>query len=153
MIGALMPPWWKLAAAAMLLLVLAGGVWKVKHSGIVQGRAEVQAKWDAEKTALVELAHRTRDNQTQANQKVDNDYQTQKARIAADKRVTDERLREYQAAAADSSTAAASSGADDPYRAIADQCTRSIAILDGYAKGVAGKATALQDYARAMRLD
>lgn len=39
-------------AAILLSVGLLGGVyWKVHHGGVVQGRAEIQAKWDADKNA------------------------------------------------------------------------------------------------------
>lgn len=38
----------RIAAAAVLAIVLAGAIWKIRHDGIVAGRAEVQQKWDAE---------------------------------------------------------------------------------------------------------
>ena len=145
--------WAKLIAVGLLVAMLAGGLWKIRHGGVVQGRAEVQAKWDTEKTALVELAQRTRDNQTQANQKVDRDYQAQKSRIAAANRATDDLLREYQAAAADSSTAAPECRIDgDPRPLIAAQCTAALVRLDAAVKSLAGQTGGLQDYARTMRV-
>ena len=153
MIGMFLPPWWKLAAAGMLAVALAGGVWKIRHAGVVAGRAEIQAKWDTEKTALVELARRIEANKIEANRKVDNDYQQIKARAAADKRISDSRLRDFQAAAASSGTdAATASGGDDPYPRIASECAAALVVLDGYAKDLAGKAGALQGYAREVCL-
>lgn len=36
----------RIAAIAVLAVVLAGFGWKLRHGGVVAGRAEVQAKWD-----------------------------------------------------------------------------------------------------------
>lgn len=136
----------RLAVLLAVLLALGAGAWKIRYGGMVAGRAEVQAKWDTEKQALAELAQRTRANQTEANQRIDRDQQAIKARAALDKRVTDDRLRDFQAAADSGATATGSSGADDPNPRIADQCAIALATLDGYAKGVAGTAKGLQGY-------
>jgi Skp family chaperone for outer membrane proteins len=39
----------RLIALAVAVVLLAGIAWKLHHSGVVSGRAEVQQKWDAEK--------------------------------------------------------------------------------------------------------
>jgi hypothetical protein len=119
---------------------VAGG-WKCYTAG----QNNIRAEWTAEKLAISETS-RMREKAAQIqNEKVDHDYQNQKARAAADKRIVDDRLREYAAASSDTSSGA-TGRVDDPYRAITDQCTVSIAELDGYAKGVASKAIALQGY-------
>ncbi len=41
----------KIAAALALLAALAGIYWKIHHDGVVSGRAEIQAKWDASENA------------------------------------------------------------------------------------------------------
>ena len=38
----------RIIAVAVLAIALAGLVWKIWHTGVVAGRAEVQASWDAE---------------------------------------------------------------------------------------------------------
>lgn len=132
--------------AAIVLALVAGGWWCYG-----QGKKTVQAEWNAEKLAVSESA-RLRERAAQiANERVDRDYQTEKARFIADKRITDERLRDFQAASADTATEP-SSGTDDPYRAIANQCAAALGVLDGYAQSVAAKATALQGYTREVCL-
>lgn len=48
--------WLRLTAIALALAALAALAWKLHHSGIVSGRAEIQAQWDAEK---LEVAKQT----------------------------------------------------------------------------------------------
>lgn len=45
--------WIKLAILAAILSSVAGGYWYIKHTGVVEGRAEVQATFDAYKAAVV----------------------------------------------------------------------------------------------------
>lgn len=149
-------PWGKIAAVVALLVVLAGGVWKVRHGGLVEGRAEVQMKWDKERAettavALVasEAARVKEQVLTVANAKVTNDYLNQKKLRAADAVAADGKLRELQAALIGPSgtEAAALGGADDPRDTIIDQCASTVVALDRYAKGVALTATGLQGFA------
>ena len=149
-------PWGKIAAVVALLVVLAGGAWKVRHGGIVEGRAEVQMKWDKERAettaaALVasEAARAKEQVLTTANAKVTNDYLTQKKLRAADAVAADGKLRELQAALSSPSgtDTAPLGGADDPRDTIIDQCATVVLKLDEYAKGVALKAIGLQSYA------
>lgn len=147
-LSAFMPPWWKLAAAGMVLVALAGGVWKLRYGGIVAGRAEVQAAWDAEKLSLVSLARRLEADKQIANQKVDNEYQTTKTRAAAVDRTVTDGLRSYQAAAASAiADTAAACRTDDPRPAIARECTAALADMDKYARSLAGQVAGLQGYA------
>lgn len=115
------------------------------------GRASVRSAWDAEKIVASENA-RLREKAAQiATERVDHAYQTAKARAAADKRLVDDRLRDFTTASSDTDTSPAC-GADGPDRAIANQCAVALAAVDGYAKSVARKATALQDYTREVCL-
>jgi cell division septum initiation protein DivIVA len=103
--------WIKLTIAAAVLTLLAAGVWKTHHVGIVKGRAEIQVKWDAEKEALVEVARRIEDNKREANLGVEREYQKLKKRLADSDRIADDRLREFQAAASASEDATTAIGA------------------------------------------
>ena len=135
----------RLIAIAAIALALAAGAWKCYTAG----QNNIRAAWTAEKLATSENA-RLRERAAQAsNERIDRDYQTQKARAAADKRITDDRLRDFTAASGNTDTRT-TSGTDDPHRAIASQCAVAVAGLDEYAKGVAVKATALQGYIRAV---
>jgi hypothetical protein len=133
----------RLIAIAAIALALVAGAWKCYTAG----QNNVRAEWTAEKLVASENA-RLRERAAQvSNERIDRDYQTEKRRAAADKRITDDRLREFVAASG-RTDASTTSGTDDPHRAIAGQCAEAITGLDEYAKSVAGKATALQGYIR-----
>jgi hypothetical protein len=51
---------------AIVLAALAAGAWKAHHSGIVKGRAEVQAAWDDEKRLALESRERNRETARKA---------------------------------------------------------------------------------------
>jgi Flp pilus assembly protein TadB len=134
----------RLLVYAAIAVALAAGGWKCYTAG----QKNIRAAWTAEKLAASETARLREQAAQKSNERVDREYQTQKARLAADKRATDDRLRDFQAVASSDTTAITTSGTDDPYRAIADQCVSALVVLDGYAQSVAGKATALQNYTR-----
>ena len=41
--------WGRVAATLMVVALLAAGVWKIYHTGVVAGRTEVQTQWDSAK--------------------------------------------------------------------------------------------------------
>lgn len=132
-------------------LALAAGLSFTHFTAYRTGKAQVMADWTAEKLASSEAARQREKALTIANQKVDHDLQADKARRAAVERVTAGRLRDLQTALADKpDDPAPAGGADDPRGAIIYQCTAALAGLDVYAAGLAGKASALQDYARSV---
>ena len=145
-------PWWKLAAGGVVLVALAGGAWKLRHNGLVAGRAEVQTQWTAEKLATSETARLREQAAQKTVERVDREYQIQKSRLAADGRANADKLRDFKTAISADTKPSTTSGADDPYPAIASQCASALGVLDEYAKSVAGKATALQDYTREVCL-
>ncbi len=63
----------RLAALAAAVLIILGIGWKVHHSGVVAGRAEIQAQWNAERVKLqAEVsaqAERNRDLQRQSEKR------------------------------------------------------------------------------------
>lgn len=128
-----------LAGLAMVLALLAGGGWWCYS----QGKKTVMADWMDERLNTSETARKREQAAQKSNERIDRDYQTEKTRLIADKRATDDRLRNFQAASADTATST-TSGTDDPYPAIANQCAVALVRLDEYAQSVAGKATALQ---------
>lgn len=138
----------RLAAVAALLVALAGGGWWCYS----QGKKTVQAKWNAERLATSETARLREQAAQRTNERIDREFQTTKARLAADKRIIDDRLREFQAAVSADTNTQPTSGTDDPYPAIASQCASALGVLDEYAQGVAAKATALQGYTREVCL-
>jgi hypothetical protein len=85
--------------------------------------------------------------------KVNNAYQLEKRRRVADAAVNADRLRDLQAAIADTSgDTTPASGTDDPRGAIINQCASALVILDGDFKSLAAKASSLQDYTREVCL-
>lgn len=148
MFAALIPPWWNLAAAGMLVVALVGVAWKLHHSGLVAGRAEVQTLWDAEKLALVELARRSLAGKATANQGVDRDLQNRKAATGSINLANDYSVRQFQAAAAArySSAAPASGRADAAATSIASECAAAVTALDGYARQRVDQIAGLQSY-------
>ncbi|MBK5203838.1 MAG: hypothetical protein JJD98_00065 [Polaromonas sp.] len=125
------------------------------------GRAAVRAAWDADiaqrsvqALQASEQARATESILQEKNRKVTHDYLAEKKRGAAAAIVSAGRLRDLQAAldSAASADTAPLGGADDPRGRIAGECAAALGILDGYAKDVAAKATALQDYARSVRV-
>jgi hypothetical protein len=51
---------------ALVLVALAAGAWKAHHSGIVKGRAQVQADWDRAKLQAIEKREENRDTARKA---------------------------------------------------------------------------------------
>ena len=142
------PGRWILYAALAGALTL--GAWRVHHvidqGGYDRAEAEYQAKAI---DALLAVRAKEQELITK-NQKVDNDYQTEKKRRAADAVISSGRLRDLQAALSSSggTDTATIGGIDGIYRTIIDQCAGALTTLDGHDKYVEAKAIALQSYAR-----
>lgn len=148
----------KIAIAIALAVALAGATWKIRHDGIVAGRAEVQQKWDKiekERTDLALATSETYRLRERAAQKgvadVDKQLQAAKAlRAAAEYRVAGG-VRELSEALARASVApgdtATASRTDDARDTIIRECTSALATLDGLAGGRADKIAGLQGYA------
>ena len=144
-------PYARLAVIGAVLLALTAGVWKSYYTGKIAGRAEIQTRWDIEKQALVELANRTRDNQAQANQKVDRENQKRKSVSDFISIGTEYSLRQFQAAAARSGqTAAAACRADAAASSAASELAEAAAKIDAYARERADQVTGLQSYITAV---
>ena len=133
----------RLAAITAICVALAAGAWKCYTAG----QNNIRAEWTAERLVASEAARLKEKALNLSTERINHEYQTQKARLAVDKRVSDDRLRDFTAAVSADTDSSTTSGTDDPYRAIANQCAASLVLLDEYAQSVAGKATALQDYA------
>lgn len=141
----------RLLIYAALIAAVLWGVNLLDASRQRIGYDKAMAEWTAEKLAESEAKRQREKALTITNQEIDHAYQIEKTKRLAADRATAQRLREYQAAAsAVSDHPAATCGADEPYRAIANQCAASLVVLDEYAAGVAAKARALQDYARSV---
>ena len=153
MIPFLLPSWWKLAASGAIVVVIAAGAWKLRHGGLVDGRNEVRAEWQAKNLSDSENARLREQAAQKSNERVDREYQIAKDRLAIDSRANADKLRELQATLKPAdNTAGTTSRTDDPRDSIIDQCATALNSLDGYAKSVASKATALQEFSRSVCL-
>lgn len=56
----------RIVVAALFIALMAAGLWKVHHLGIVKGRAEVQADWDRAKLQAIEKREVNRDTARKA---------------------------------------------------------------------------------------
>jgi len=148
--------YWRVGFVAVL--IAAGGVWHLadKSKGIDTAVELVRAEYINAALAASEAA-RSRELQLIAtNQKVVNDFQTQKTRNAAAVVVSAGKLRELEAAIASADTAnsytASPSGIDAPFATIASECGRALAEMEGHATAMASTAKALQQYATSLRV-
>ena len=148
---------WRVWAALGLAVVLAAS-----HVFIYRaGKAAVRADWDKERLAQVQAAavaseaRRMKEKAlTLSNDGVTNAYIKEKSVLVAAQRATDDKLRELQAALSGGGNidSAPLGGADDPRDAIIDQCAGALVGLDHEARGLALKATGLQNYTRLVCL-
>ena len=149
MIPFLLPSWWKLAASGAIVVAIVGGAWKLRHGGLVDGRNEVRAEWQAKNLSDSENARLREQAAQKSNESINREYQTAKTRLVADSRANSDKLRDLQDTLKPAdSIASTTSGADDPRDSIIDQCATVVVELDRYAKGVALTASGLQGYAR-----
>ena len=126
------------------------------------GRAAVRVEWDKERAETVAAAlvasqaARTMEQVLNtANQKVTNDYNTQKKLRAADAVVSAGKLRDLQLALGDPSgtdTAADARDYGDPRSNIVAGCASTVIVLDQAVKRLADQTAALQRYTVEMRL-
>jgi hypothetical protein len=140
------------AAAAILSgAVAATGAWQVQGWRYTGQIATIRAERSQAIAAAESAARATEQLLNAKNRRVANDYQVEKARRAADAAAAADALRLLQSAIATSSDPAAdpatASGINDPRGAIAGQCAEALVRLDGHAKRLASKASALQQYA------
>ena len=127
-----------------VIVLGSAGAWKLYHAG----GAKVKAECNAEKLTRSESARLAEKAKGLANQRIDNEFQLDKARRAAFDRIIADRLRDFQTTASGTSdNTATSSGIDDPYPRIASECAAALSRLDSYASSMASTAKNLQGYA------
>lgn len=142
----------KLAAVAVVAVFLAGTHWKAYRSGQEGVRLEWQADI-AQRTAdalQAEQAARAKEQELTAKVgKVERAYQDQKRATAHVAAAAGVGLRNLESALSrqSASSAATSSGIDDPRDTIIRECTGALVALDGDARRLADKTGGLQDYA------
>ena len=151
----------RLVALALLAAVIAGAAWKLRHGGVVAGRAEVQAQWDADKAQRMAAAlaaseaARAKEAALRAQRdKVEADYAKARknaASAAASAGAELERLRDQIARGAASAPRGGASAAAvgvDGTRAgdLLGACAGALSEMARDADRIAGKLTALQGY-------
>ena len=112
------------------------------------GANNVRAEWTAQKLADSETARLREQAMQKSNEKVGRDYEISKNRNAAAAVVSAGKLRDLQAIISADNDPESTSRIADPYPRLFSECATALVILDGDAKAVAGKAKALQDFAR-----
>ena len=154
----------RIAIALAAVAAIAGAAWKIHHTGVVSGRAEVQAAWDAD-IALRTAAALKASEQARATEqvlqtkvlKVSNDYaKSQKAHAVAVASANDE-LRQLQAvlarpdkSSADSTATTGAYGTGGLERDILGDCAKTVVQLAITADRLEGKVVGLQDYIRSV---
>ena len=146
------PARWMLYAAFAAALTL--GAWRVHHVIDQGGYDRAEAEYAAAALKASEAARVKEQELIVKNQKVDNDYQTEKKRRATDAVISSSRLRDLQSVLSSpgGTNTSTSGGADDPRDTIINQCAGAVFGLDDYAKGVAAQTTALQHYISSVLL-
>lgn len=93
----------KWLAYGLAVLAIVGGLWYVRHGGIVIGRAEIQAKWDADRAARAAVDARIVQDQakkdaanTARNEVIERETQEKLDDIAADRDSLASRVRDYE---------------------------------------------------------
>jgi hypothetical protein len=150
----LLGPYKWLAYAAVVAAAFGWHVYD-KHEAVEEAITLERAEQTKLALASSEAA-RAKEQELQTRvRKVANDYQTEKAKRAADARAADERLRELQTAlgAAAGGDTTATTGTDgDPRLDIIAECARTAVQLDKAVKDLAGQTSALQRYADSLRV-
>ena len=150
MFALLSPRLWLALALAAMLALTHGMAYR-------SGRGAIQGKWDKERAEIVATAltasetARLREQAAQkANERIGHDYQTQKTKLAADKRVTDDSLRSLQAAinqpSAVASTTSGAYGTGGLERELLGICATSFAEMGFTADRLEAKVVGLQSY-------
>lgn len=155
MIAALLGLWrYGLLAA----LIAAAGVWHLadKANAVDDAVEIVRAEYITAALAASESARLKEKALNLSLESLRNDYAAHKTRNAAAVVISAGRLRDLQAALADSRAAdpipSAATGTADPTAQIVGECGRALIALDEHAQGLAATASALQRYVTELRL-
>ena len=135
----------RIAAVTALFVLLAGIGWRIDQGGYKRSQAE----WNAEKLVQSESARLREQAAQKSNERVSSEYQITKSRLVADKRISDDRLRDFHAAvSADTDTSAASRnhGTGGLERELLGSCATSLADMAITADRLEGKVVGLQSY-------
>ena len=135
----------RLAAIAAICVALAGGGWWCYS----QGKKTVMAEWTAERLAASENARLREQAAQRTNEGIDRDYQTAKNRLVADKRITDDRLRDFTAINQPDNptgTASGNHGAGGLERELLGNCAEALTSMGQTADRLEAKIVGLQSY-------
>ena len=150
----------RIAAALALMVAISAAAWKLHHTGVVSGRAEIQAQWDADialcTTAALKASEAARATEQVLQTKVakvSNDYaKSQKAHAVAVASTNDE-LRQLQAVLArpdqvstDSATATIDHGTGGPERELLGVCAETLVQMAITSDRLENKVVGLQGY-------
>ena len=147
----------RLGVVAVIIVVAVGAAWKWRHGGVVQGRAEIQAQWDADiATRLAaqlaqEQANRAKETELNATiVKQRTDHAKDLARRNATALLVAGQLRDFQALASQPRPAGQDTTAarvfDDARTAVISECTNALAEVDKDSQRRSDKVTGLQSY-------
>ena len=147
----------RLGVAAVIIAVAVGAAWKWRHGGVVQGRAEIQAQWDADiSTRLAaQLAEEQTNRQKEATlnsiiAKQRNDHAKYVERRDATALLVAGQLRDFQALASQPRPAGQDTASarvfDDARAAVISECTNALAEVDKDSQRRSDKVTGLQIY-------
>lgn len=137
----------RLAGLAAVLALLAGGGWWFYS----QGKKTVQAEWTADKLLTSETARLREQAAQKSNERIDRDYQKQKAadRVAAG--AVADSLRDFAAIIkpdSPASTERGTHGAGGLDRELLGHCAEALASLGQTADRLESKVVGLQSYAK-----
>lgn len=139
----------RIAALLALILGLVALGWRIHVKADATGYTRAQAEHAAQALAQSEQRREQERTLAKTTQEIDRAHQLDKARLRAAADAAADRLRSFQAAAAASAPTpdpAPTSGAANPFPAIAGECARALTEVGDYASGLAARLAALQDY-------
>ncbi len=147
----------RLGVAAVIIVVAVGAAWKWRHGGVVQGRAEIQAQWDADiSTRLAaqlaqEQANRAKETELNATiVKQRANHAKDLARRNATALLVAGQLRDFQALASQPRPAGQDTASarvfDDARTTVISECSGAVTTLDGDLERAKAKITGLQSY-------
>lgn len=147
----------RLGVAAVIIAVAVGAAWKWRHGGVVQGRAEIQAQWDADiSTRLAaQLAEEQTNRQKEAT--LNSIIAKQRANHAKDIErrnatalLVAGQLRDFQALASQPRPAGQDTDSarvfDDARTTVISECTNALAEVDKDSQRRSDNVTGLQIY-------
>ena len=151
----------RLVALALLAAAIAGACWKLRHDGIVAGRAEVQAKWDADKAQRMadalkasEAARAKEAALRAAKDKVEADYAKARKNAASAAAAAGAELERLRDVLAQNAASGPRGGASSPAAGtdgagsgdLLGACAGTLQEMARDADRIASKLTALQGY-------